>query len=131
MSRARALLADLVRGEPQSHYNRTALRYHYAHAKGRYGHTSAPAWLRAIFQHVAAAMQPIYIAGVAVSRRLARKRARMKLPVPVISVGNVVWGGTGNPMVQLVANMLVHGDDANKPGRARGNTVHNCRHLQY
>ena len=108
MSRARALLADLVRGEPRSHYNRTALKYHYAHARSGYCHASAPAWLRAIFEPIAAALQPLYMAGVAVSRRLAPMRACVRLPVPVISVGNVVWGGTGKtPMVQLVAATLL------------------------
>jgi tetraacyldisaccharide 4'-kinase len=47
---------------------------------------------------------PLYAAGLAVHRRVTRRRV---LPRPVISVGNITWGGTGKtPVVIYLARRL-------------------------
>ena len=92
---ARASIADLVRGDPSLHYGSHLVRY---------ARPGAGAGCRRAWQLGAAVLEPVYGAAVGADRRAG---SAVRLPSPVISVGNAVWGGTGKtPMVEYVARLL-------------------------
>ena len=104
MRALRAKIADLVRGDPARHYCPHLLRHTAALPA-----TGAPSVLqRGVWETAAAVLEPAYQLAVGTARRW---RTAARLPAPVVSVGNVVWGGTGKtPMVEYVARLLMQGD---------------------
>ena len=107
---ARASIADLVRGDPSLHYGSHLVRY---------ARPGAGAGCRRAWQLGAAVLEPVYGAAVGADRRAG---SAVRLPSPVISVGNAVWGGTGKtPMVEYVARLLQQ--PASAPGGGGGRAV--------
>ena len=78
----------------------------------------ALSWVYAAFVHAARAR---YHGGLRVGPLSVGRRPRRRLPVPVVSVGNITWGGTGKtPMAELVARLLQYGLERGQHDAAGG-----------